>query len=128
MGKEIITLHEQKIQEFVILHPNWQRTNLRKNLNKIFKNIEDDDEGIPLLKFIPDAYEIDVSMRIVRLLEVDGTSYTNSEKIIHICNFWFEMDCRSWFVELQTIHLFTGSTSIMNDDDLTQKWYSYRIK
>tara|TARA_R110000868_G_scaffold311451_1_gene572462 strand:- start:271 stop:636 length:366 start_codon:yes stop_codon:yes gene_type:complete len=114
--------HEDKIQKFLREQPLWERYNLRKKLNVIFTKKEDCE--IPKLGFVPDAFEIDEQGRIVRLLEVDGHSYTDNDKMFLIAAFWYEMDARSWSVELRTVNLFTNATSILTDNDLARHWFS----
>jgi hypothetical protein len=118
--------HEQVICKFLLDHSSWDRHQLRKKINKIFEQEETD--GVPLLGFVPDAFKIDANKRTVQLLEVDGHSYSKPNKVTLICNFWYEMDVRNWFVEFQTIHLFTGSKSYLKDDDLASKWHSRWVK
>ena len=114
--------HEDKIQEFLREQPLWERYNLRKKLNVMFA--KEETLGIPLLGFIPDAFQIDAQNLIVRLLEVDGHSYTDNDKMFLISAFWYEMDTRSWSVELHTVHLFTNATSILTDNDLAKHWFN----
>jgi hypothetical protein len=114
--------HEDKIQEFLRGHLLWERYNLRKKLNVMFD--KEETLGVPLLGFIPDAFQIDAPNCTVRLLEVDGHSYTDNDKMFLIAEFWYEMDVRSWFVELHTVHLFTNATSILTDSDLAKHWFS----
>ena len=115
MGK-----HEQAIQDFLISNSTWERYELRKKLNNIF-DLEETGR-LDALGFIPDAFEIDKPNNTVRLLEVDGHSYTDPEKMDLICEFWYDMDARSWLVELHTLHLFTGAFSIMTDSNLAKQW------
>jgi hypothetical protein len=112
--------HEQVICKFLLDNPSWERHQLRKKINKIFE--QEEYVGVSLLGFVPDAFKIDAEKRTVQLLEVDGHSYSKPNKVTLICNFWYEMDARSWFVELQTIHLFTGAKSYLKDNDLAYKW------
>ncbi len=112
--------HEQTIRDFLSSHPTWERTQLRKKLNDIFNEQEELD--ISKLGFVPDGFEIHVESQTVRLLEVDGHSYTKPEKMTLISDFWYEMDTRSWTVELHTVHLFTGAVSVMTDSDLSHQW------
>jgi hypothetical protein len=114
--------HEQTVQDFLISHPVWERHELRKKLNKMFE--ADETLGLNALGFIPDAFEIDKSNNTVRLLEVDGHSYTDPKKMGLISEFWYDMDARSWFVELHTIHLFTNALSVMTDTDLAREWHN----
>jgi len=122
IGKGDDMKHEDKIQEFLREHPLWERYNLRKKLNALYK--PDDELGISVLGFVPDAFQIDAQNCIVRLLEVDGHSYTDSDKMNLIVNFWCEMDYHSWSVELHTVHLFTNATSILTDINLAKHWYN----
>jgi hypothetical protein len=114
--------HEQAIQEFLTSHLTWERYQLRQKLNNMFD--AEETAGLNALGFIPDAFEIDKLNKTVRLLEVDGHSYTDSKKMGLICEFWYDMDARSWLVELHTLHLFTGASSIMTDSDLTKEWHN----
>jgi hypothetical protein len=114
--------HEDKIQEFLREQPLWERYNLRKKLNAVFA--KEETFGIPLLGFIPDAFQIDAQNCTVRLLEVDGHSYTDNDKMFLIAEFWYEMDARNWSVELHTVHLFTNATSVLTDNDLAKHWFS----
>ena len=113
--------HENKIQDFLAAHSLWERYDLRKKLNAVLD--KEETANVMLLGFIPDAFQIDILKRTVRLLEVDGHSYTDKDKMRLIAEFWYEMDSRSWSVELHTIYLFTGAGSILTDNDLAKHWF-----
>ena len=115
-----MTDHDKAVANFLASHPNWQRVGLRKKLNAVF--FKNEEYEVPLLGFVPDAFQIDEPTCVVRLLEVDGHSYTNNDKMFLIANFWYEMDSRSWSVELHTIDLFTGARSILPDSKLARHW------
>ena len=115
-----MTNHDKAVANFLARHLTWQRVGLRKKLNAVFA--KDEVCELPRLGFVPDAFEISESQNAVRLLEVDGHSYTNSHKMFLIANFWYEMDSRSWSVELRTIDLFTGASSILSDGKLARHW------
>ena len=114
-----MTKHEQTIQEFLRHQKEhgWQRYGLRKRLNAIF------DEEIPHLQFIPDAFRVDVSGHgTVTLLEVDGHSMLTPVKLKKIVNLWYELDVRSWSLNLITINLFTGAVGKTPDIELARIW------
>jgi len=111
-----MTKHEEAIQQFLADNPKWERFGLRKSLNKALgKGCEFD----LYLGFIPDAFEIDAENKIVRLLEVEGSSRVSKKKMNTICQFAFEIDSREWFTELHLISLITGARSKVTDDELT---------
>ena len=84
MDIRVMTNHESAINEFVLSMPSWSRSRLRKRLNDVL-----DDDPMPSLGFVPDAFELDTANKTVRLLEVDGSSYVNAKKLQTICEFWF---------------------------------------
>ena len=116
-----MTKHNQMVASFLADYPAWQRVGLRKQLNAALE--KDEVEPVPELGFVPDAFQIDSLISTVRLLEVDGHSYTDSNKMFLIVNLWYEMDARSWSVELWTVDLFTKAASILTDHDLSQHWH-----
>jgi hypothetical protein len=116
-----MTNHNKAVANFLASHPTWHRVGLRKKLNAVFA--KEEVWELPPLGFVPDAFEINESHRAVRLLEVDGHSYTNSDKMFLIASFWYEMDSRSWSIELRTIDLFTGASSILSDSKLARHWF-----
>lgn len=118
--------HEEAIQQFLADNPKWERFGLRKSLNKALgKGCEFELN----LGFIPDAFEIDAENKIVRLLEVEGSSRVSKNKMNTICQFAFEVDSREWFTELHLISLITGARSKVTDDELIDmSWEPYRDK
>jgi hypothetical protein len=116
-----MTKHNQIVASFLADYPAWQRVGLRKQLNAVLEQYE--TEPVPALGFVPDAFQIDSLISTVRLLEVDGHSYTDSNKMFLIVNLWYEMDARSWSVELWTVDLFTKAASILTNYDLSQHWH-----
>lgn len=109
--------HEKTIDNFLAARPTWAKHGFRGALNKHLES-EEIEPVAANLGFIPDAYEIDTANATVRLLEVDGSSYTKKEKLRRIAAFAWELDARMWFTELHTIQLFTGARSVLTDDDL----------
>ena len=112
--------HEQIIQEFLQSQKEdgWQRYGLRKRLNAIFGRDE-----MPLLQFIPDWFRIDASgLGKVTLLEVDGHSMLKPRKLKKIVNLWYELDVRSWSLDLITVNLFTHAVSETSDIQLARVW------
>ena len=115
-----MTPHEAAIQEFLRENPEWQRYELRKKLNKIFR-----DELVYLLGFIPDAFHIDRKVQTVSLLEVDGSSRLDTCKLRLICELWYILDALSWSCTLTTIHLPAKTRSVMTDDLLCRHWHDF---
>lgn len=115
-----MTKHEQIIQEFLQRRKEdgWQRYGLRKRLNAIFGCDE-----MPHLQFIPDGFRIDASgLGKVTLLEVDGHSMLKPRKLKKIVNLWYELDVRSWSLDLITVNLFTHAVSETPDIEFARVW------
>ena len=108
-----MTKHERTIQAFLAEHPTWQRSGLRNAINAAMK-YEEDMLDRPL-GFVPDAFLIDAGAKRVRLLEVDGHSALTPHKLDLLKNLWWHLDGCGWFLDLTTIHLFTGAKSLTDD-------------
>ncbi len=119
-----MTKHEQAISDFLAANPTWRKNKFRSTLNEEL-GAEEIEHVSANLGFIPDAYEIDVPNTTVRLLEVDGSSYTKVQKLRRIAVFALELDDRSWFTELHTIHLVTGAKSMLTDADLCRHAFNF---
>jgi hypothetical protein len=113
-----MTKHNQTIAQFIAADSAWQLVGLRRKLNAIF-----DDAPIHQLGFIPDAFQIDVDHKTVRLLEVDGESFMRQKKLTRVCDLWFVLDCLDWFCELTTVDLLTGAKSVLSDEQLCRHWH-----
>ena len=119
--------HEQIIVNFMRENPTWKRYKLRFELNKIFRQLSQEEYGedfseegwerIPLLYYIPDGFEIDIANRTLNLLEVDDTSALSKQKARNLVNFWWALDDRNWFITLKSIAAHSGAISYMNDYD-----------
>lgn len=109
--------HGEEIDRFLVENPTWGKYGLRKTINLILEDLE--DEGFDnSLGFVPDAFEIDLENKTIRLLEIEGSSRITKSKMESIAMFAFEMDCRMWFTELHIINLITGARSKVTDDEL----------
>jgi hypothetical protein len=112
------TAHERVILAFLDKHPNWRRNGLRKAVNAVLEH--DEDMLDRPLGFVPDAFLIDAGVKRVRLLEVDGHSALTPHKLDLLKNLWWHLDGCGWFLDLTTIHLFTGAKSFMDDADFVR--------
>lgn len=109
--------HSEAINQFLAENPTWMKYGLRKRINGILEDLE--DEGLHnSLGFVPDAFEIDLENKTIRLLEIEDGSRITKRKMESIAFFAFEMDCRMWFTELHIISLITGARSKVTDDEL----------
>jgi hypothetical protein len=117
-----MTPHEAAIQEFLRANPKWQRYELRKKLNKIFR-----DEPVHPLGFIPDAFHINRKANAVSLLEVDGSSRLDTRKLRLICELWYVLDSLGWFCTLTTIHLPAKTKSFLYDSQLSMHWHDFVV-
>ena len=99
-------------------HPAWQRNGLRKAINAAMQYEEDMLEQS--LGVVPDAFLVDARAKRVRLLEVDGHSVLTPRKLELLKNLWWHLDACGWFLDLTTIHLFTGLQSFAGDDDFVR--------
>jgi hypothetical protein len=113
-----MTKHNETIAQFLAANPSWHLVGLRSKLNSIF-----DAAPIHHLGFIPDAFQIDVDHKTVRLLEVDGESFMRQKKLTRVCDLWFVLDCLDWFCELTTVDLLTGAKSVLSDEQLAYHWH-----
>ena len=116
-----MTKHENVILAFLRENPSWQRKGLRNAVNKLLK-AEDEELIHASLQIVPDAFVIEPN-KTVRLLEVDGYSFSTPIKLQRLLNFWYELDCRSWSLEMTTIHLFTNAKSVITDDQFAGMWF-----
>jgi hypothetical protein len=112
--------HEEAVQKFLAENPMWANRGLRKTINLILEDLE--DVGFDnSLGFIPDAFEIDLESRTIRLLEIEGGNRISKAKMEKLAFFAWDMDCRAWFTELHIISLITGARSKVTDDELIHK-------
>lgn len=114
--------HSEAIDQFLAENPMWMKYGLRKTINGILEDFETDGFHNNL-GFVPDAFEIDVESKTVRLLEVEGSNRISKVKMEKLAFFAWDMDCRSWFTELHIISLITGARSKVTDDELIGKCY-----
>lgn len=120
MADAMLKPHEKAIQEFLAENPTWTNRGLRKTINLILEDLE--DVGFDgSLGFIPDAFEIDLESRTIRLLEIEGSNRISKAKMEKLAFFAWDMDCRAWFTELHIISLITGARSKVTDDELIHK-------
>ena len=112
----LMSRHEKIIVNFMLENPNWKRFQFRKELNKVFA-----DDPFEILNYIPDGFYIDIKNNIVNILEVDGTSGTTKQKLNKMIDLWWEIDGRSWFLNLTSISVYTEAKSIMTDSDFSTK-------
>jgi hypothetical protein len=111
-----MTKHELTIYDFIKNNKQYKKNGLRKDLLKMWHEV-------PKLDFIPDAFFIDKKNKTIKLLEVDGDSYTDKTKLKKLLDFFDFVDCHSWFLELKTISLFTGAISTIKDDDFKKLYW-----
>ena len=112
----LMSRHEEIIVNFMLENPNWKRFQFRKELNKVFT-----DDPFEILNYIPDGFYIDVKNNTVNILEVDGTSGTTKGKLNKMIDLWWQIDGRSWFLNLTSISVYTEAKSIMIDSDFSTK-------
>lgn len=111
--------HSDAIDQFMAENPTWKKYGLRKTINLILEDLE--DEGFEnSLGFVPDAFDIDLENKTIRLLEIEGSSRITKRKMESIAMFAFDMDGRMWFTELHIINLITGARSKVTDDELLE--------
>ena len=108
--------HEEIIVNFILENPNWKRFQFRKELNKVFA-----DDPFEILNYIPDGFYIDKEKNTITLLEVDGTSGTTKGKLNKMIDLWWQIDGRSWFLNLVSISVYTEAKSFMQDADFSTK-------
>jgi hypothetical protein len=109
------TAHERVICAFLSEHPSWRRKGLRTAINAAMTH--DEDVLHTPLGFIPDAFLVDANTRTVGLLEVDGYSAMTPRKMELLKNLWWHLDGCGWFMNLTTIHLFSGQKSFSDNDE-----------
>jgi hypothetical protein len=110
------TDHETLINNFIEENPYYKRTGLNKELKKL--GLETYYFG-----FLPDAYFIDEKSKTITLLEVEDSSPITKKKFNLLLDFWFFVDCNSWFLNLITINFLTKTKSKINDDEFFRLEY-----
>jgi hypothetical protein len=125
------TKHENALAALMAEEPRWKKSGLRRAVNEAIRkrNISDGYEETDgedwepsfsrHLGFIPDAFRVDPAARTVALLEVEDTSVINKDKLNRIVDFWYGLDCESWFCEVHIYNVFLSKMTILTDADLT---------
>lgn len=114
--------HESAIADFILENPDYQRYGLFKNLDELFSGECEGEfvsSGLRNFGYTPDAFHIDSSSRILKLLEVDGHSYTDVNTIRKLIDLWWFLDYHDWSAQLIIWNLFTGSKNTFSD-----KWFA----
>jgi len=103
--------HEEAVQKFLAENPTWANRGLRKTINLILEDLE--DVGFDYsLGFIPDAFEIDVEDRTVRLLEIDDGKRPSKRRMESLAMFIVEMHSRRFLIELHIINMITSKRTL----------------
>lgn len=127
------TKHEQIIEDFLLENPNWEKYNLRKKIIDGFAQLCDEWETdcdddcknwneyyskhiVKYIRYRPDAFYVDVTNKTINLLEVDGTSITDNNKLNSIIDLWWLTDGEGWFLTLTIINVYTNAINFFDDN------------
>lgn len=116
--------HEVAIADFILNNPDYQRYGLFKTLDDLFSGYCDGEfvsSGLRNFGYTPDAFHIDPTSKILRLLEVDGHSYTDIKTIQKLIDLWWFLDDNGWSAHLTIWNLFTGSRNTFDDEWFANK-------
>ena len=111
-----VTPHEAVIRALVESDPRICRNGFANAVRDLWIEVGEDEDDMPRLDIVPDAYLINHAAREVILYEVENYRLMTHDKEARLAGFWFSWDCADadWSVRCLAFNRFGRFTHEIN--------------